>query len=413
VVKASLIYLFSSLFGKAVPFLLLPLLTTYLSPAEFGLVAIIQLSIQFSQAFSGLCLNVNIPRKYFSQNNSERAVLIFNLYLVLFVSCFLFSGMISILVLFSQDIFGIPERWILVMPVLSFMAMSNLINLTLIRTREKPLMFMSFEVSQSIINLFLTIYFIVFLNMSWEGRALAIAISIFIFGVVAVISLVKQGYFKIMIDFKAVREILSVSLPLIPHAIAGIIITVSDRFFIEVMVGMEEVGIYSVGYYFGMVVMLFSDAFIKAWSPWFFKKMNNKDPVDAVLIVKYTYAYIVALSIGAVIYSFLAMWVLPYVVTEEYLTAEKYIPWICLGYIAFGVYQMFFPYLVYCNKTQFVAVATVIAACFNLIGNYYLIDLYGAIGAAYATIIAFSLSAFIVVWYSKTLVGMPWKMRVV
>lgn len=410
-VKASIIYLFSSLFGKAVPFLLLPLLTSYLNPVEFGLVAIIHLSMQFSQAFSGLCLNVNIPRKFFSQTRDERAVLIFNSYLVLFFSCFMLFGLLAILAIYSSDVFGIPDRWLMVMPVLAFMGMSNLINLTLIRTREKPFMFMGFEVSQSILNLFLTIYFVVFLNMAWEGRVLAIALSMFVFGVIAVVSLVRQGYFKVLINLEYIREILSVSLPLIPHAIAGIIITVSDRFFIEKMIGMEEVGIYSVGYYFGMVVMLFSDAFVKAWSPWFFKKMAVGGTTEKKAIVKYTYFYIVALMVGAFIYSFIAVWLLPFVVTEQYMPAAAYIPWICFGYIAFGVYQIFFPYLVYCKKTQFVAVATVTAACFNLIGNYYLIDIYGAIGAAYSTIIAFSLSAFIVSWYSRKLVIMPWRGR--
>lgn len=410
-VKASIIYLTSSLFGKAVPFLLLPLLTTYLTPAEFGLVAIIQLTIQFSQAFSGLCLNVNIPRKYFSQTKDERAVLVFNLYLVLFFSSFVLFGILAILALFSDDVFGIPERWLLIMPVLSFMGMSNLINLTLIRTREKPFVFMGFEVTQSLLNLLLSVYFIVFIGMAWEGRVIAIAFSMLVFGILAIISLAKQGCFKVSLNLEVVRDVLSVSVPLIPHAIAGVIITVSDRFFIEEMIGMEAVGIYSVGYYFGMVVMLFSDAFVKAWSPWFFKKMTVGGVADKETIVKYTYIYLLVLVVGAVLYSFVAVWILPFVVAEEYLSAVEYIPWICFGYISFGVYQIFFPYLVYCKKTQLVAVATVNAACINLIGNYYLIDLYGAIGAAYSTIIAFSLSASIVAWYSRKLVSMPWRCR--
>ena len=63
--KNSLIYLLSGVAGKAVPFLLLPVLTRYLTPSEFGLVAIFQLGIQLSQAVSGLSLNVNIPRYFF------------------------------------------------------------------------------------------------------------------------------------------------------------------------------------------------------------------------------------------------------------------------------------------------------------------------------------------------------------
>lgn len=407
-VKASIIYLVSSLCGKAVPFLLLPVLTAYLTPAEFGLVAIVQLGIQFSQALGGLCLNVNVPRKFFSQKREESAVLIFNLYVILWFSCFVIFGLFSMLSVLYEEPFGIPRRWLLVMPILAFMGMSNLINLTLIRTREKPVVFLGFEVGQAVLNLLLSVYFVVFLTMSWEGRVVAVAVAMFVFGILAVISLAKQGYFEVSISYSSIKDVLAVSLPLIPHAIAGVVISVSDRFFIEKMVGLSEVGIYSVGYYFGMVVMLFSDAFVKAWSPWFFKIMSFDAGGSRGRVVKYTYLYAVLLLLGALVYSVIAVWILPFVVSEEYYSASTYIPWICLGYVFFGIYQILFPYLVYCKKTQFVAVATVSAACVNLIGNYYFIGKYGAIGAAYSTVISFALSALIVGWYSTHLVKMPW-----
>lgn len=407
-IKSSIIYLISSLIVKAVPFLLLPFLTTHLSPSEFGLVAIIQLTIQFSQSFSGLSLNVNIPRKYFSQDKSKNAVLIFNMYAILLGSSFVLFTMISVFIMFDTALFNIPSSWLLAMPILAFMGMSNLINLTLSRTRERPIEFLGLEVSHAVLNLSLTVFFIAFVGMSWEGRVIAIALSMFFFGLVGIIYLIKEGYIKGKLDIAVIRDVLSISIPLIPHAIAGIVISVSDRFFIEHMIGLEVVGIYTVGYYFGMVIMLFSDAFVKAWTPWFFRKMNLNLDKERREIVKLTYVYILLLVVVAILYSLLAVFILPYVVAEEYYGASVYIPWICAGYVFFGVYQIYFPYLVYSKKTSYVAVATVLAALINLVGNYYFIGIYGAIGAAYATILAFIVSSIVVMMFAMKLVEMPW-----
>jgi O-antigen/teichoic acid export membrane protein len=407
--KAPLVYLLSNILGKGVPFLLLPLLTSCLNTLEFGIVAIVQLGFQFSQAFSGLSLNLNIPRKFFSQTQEEAAVQIFNLYLILIISCISLLGVVVVLIFLYGAPFGIPQRWLLAMPLVSAMAMSNLFNLTLTRTRQRPMLFMGFEVTHAMLNLGLTIYFVVFRAMSWEGRVLGISLATLTFGVIGLVSIMRQGFFRARFSWRVVRETLHISLPLVPHTLAGVIITVSDRLFIAEMLGLKELGIYSVGYSFGMVVALFSDAFIKAWSPWFYKTLNTAGGNSRERIVKYTYGYLLALCLGAVVYSLLATWLLPLVVADQYFSANIYIPWVCLSYVAFGFYQIFFPYLVYCNKTRLIAIATVTAASANLVCNYFLIGKFGAIGATYATSISFFISAVLVAIFATRHVEMPWR----
>jgi O-antigen/teichoic acid export membrane protein len=217
-----------------------------------------------------------------------------------------------------------------------------------------------------------------------------------------------RGYIVFHPDKKEIKAILTLSLPLIPHVLGSIIIAISDRLFIEKMVSLEMVGIYSVGYMFGMVVMLFTDAFIKAWNPWFFKNMTDPTPEQKRTIVKYSYLYIATIFVLAILISFVAGILLPYVVDEKYQSAKQFILWIAIGYAFQGIYKIFFPYLVHLNRTSFLAFSTVTAAIINLILNYVLIEKYGAIGAAYATIIAFCVSGFLVFWYQKRMIEMPW-----
>src|SRR5690606_10190492 len=95
-------------------------------------------------------------------------------------------------------------------------------------------------------------------------------------------------------------------------------------------------------------------------------------------------------------------------VDEKYYAASDFILWVALGYAIRGVYQVFFPYLVHVNKTRFLAVCTIVAALVNILLNYFLIKAFGSIGAAYATAVAFFVSAVLVFWYQQKYYPMPW-----
>jgi Na+-driven multidrug efflux pump len=66
---------------------------------------------------------------------------------------------------------------------------------------------------------------------------------------------------------------------------------------------------------------------------------------------------------------------------------------------------------VHISKTSFLAFSTVMAAIINLVLNYFLILEYGALGAAYATILAFAVSAILVFEYQRRNFWMPWILK--
>jgi O-antigen/teichoic acid export membrane protein len=289
--------------------------------------------------------------------------------------------------------------------------MINELNTTILRNEQKATLFGVFEVGNMFLKMSITILFLVYFSLGWLSQVYATLISGFVFFFVGLFYMYKRGYLKFMVDKEKINSILSISLPLVPHVLGGVIIAVSDRLFIEKMVSLEAVGIYSVGYMFGMVVMLFSDAFIKAWSPWFYKNLVNPTDTKKQKIVKYTYIYIIGIFILAIVISIIGSFLLPYIVDEKFYNASKYIIWISLGYAVFGVYQIFFPYLVHLNKTYFLAFSTMLAACLNLAFNYIFISYFGAIGAAYATILAFVVSATLVFLFQRKHYSMPWRLR--
>ena len=69
---------------------------------------------------------------------------------------------------------------------------------------------------------------------------------------------------------------------------------------------------------------------------------------------------------------------------------------------------MFVGYLFYLKKTGYIAGLTVVTAVVNIVLNYFLIGSLGAIGAAYATCISFSVQALLAWVISSRLYPMPW-----
>ena len=408
IVKNSSIYLGSSMLNKMIPFLLLPIMTSYLSPEEYGTLSIYVILISFYGAFVGMAMQTNISKNFFKVSKEDLSLIIGNILIILsltFTISMLFTYCIT---LFFDNIFSIPTSWLLVIPFISVMMMINEINTTILRNEQRAYMFGIFQIFNTFIKMSLTIVFLVVFSLSWYSQVLGILLGSTVFFMVSIFYMRQRDYISMRLHREKIKSILRISLPLIPHVIGGVVIAMSDRLFIEQMVGIEAVGIYSVGYMFGMVVLLFTDAFIKAWSPWFYKSIVNPTAEKKIKIVKYSYIYIVSIFILAIVISYVGEWVLPYVVDEKFYNAKEYILWIALGYAVHGVYKIFFPYLVHINKTTFLAFSTLLAAIINVILNYFFIHYYGAIGAAYATIVSFLVSAILVFLYQKNHLDMPW-----
>ena len=408
VIKSSVIYLSSSILNKAIPFLLLPILTEYLSPDEYGVLSIFQLLISFSTAFVGMNMSANISKNFFKYNKQQTSLMIGNILMILSLTTLIYFVITLGVSFYYQEIFSVPSNWVVIIPILSFMFMINTINLTILRNQEKAILFGIYEIANTAVNMGVTILLLLMYHYGWYSQAVGITIAYTLFFIISLLHMRKNSFIILRYDRKEARKVMKLSIPLIPHVVGGIIISLSDRFFIERMVSLEMVGIYSVGYMFGMVVMLFTDAFIKSWSPWFYKMLPDADNTKKIKIVKYSYLYILATFIIAFGISIFAKFIIPYVVDVRYAGAEIYVFWIAIGYAVHGVYKIFFPYLVHISKTSFLGVSTVIAAVLNLIFNYFLIKKCGAIGAAYATVLSFIISASLVFWYQNKHFKMPW-----
>lgn len=408
VIKNSVIYLSSSLISKGAPFLLLPFLTSYLDVDEFGLLAVFLVINSIYGALVGMAMHTNVIKNFFKKTREELSIIVCNIFVILSISTAAYL-VLTLLAVYAVDaVFSVPSLYFLILPPLAFIVMINQVHLAVLRGEGRAYLFGVFEVSNAFISVAVTLLLLKYFDMGWLAQVIGMTCAGIILGLIAIRYLLTKHYLCFCPRKAEIFSILRLSMPLIPHVLGGVVISASDRLFIENMVGLESVALYAIGYSFGQLVALFTDAVIKAWSPWFYRQLAEPSDSGKLIIVKSTYLYIVGVFVVAYIVSVIGEFLLPYVVDPDYLGAKKYIWWISLGYAVHGIYKIFFPYLVHISKTAFLAFSTVIAALVNLLLNYYLIPPFGALGAAYATIIAFSASAILVFEYQRRKFPMPW-----
>jgi O-antigen/teichoic acid export membrane protein len=407
-VKSSAIYGVSNLLNASVPFLLLPYLTSSLTPYDYGIIAMFQVLFNLTMPFVGLGSLASVTNQFYNLKNEEYKSYNFSVMsihlltsLPLLLGFFLFGDFIS-------DASEFPKLWLWAVLLHAINTQIIEIVLTCWRLKDRALNFGTLKIARTVIELVLTFIFIGAYSYSWDGRILAQVGTSFIFVPIGVYFLIHGKYIKWSLKKEHLRYAIKFGLPLIPHALGATIITYSDRLFITNMVGLEQMGFYAVGYQIGMVISLMQNSFNQAWIPWLYAKLKENNEQTKKQIVKITYAYFgVILLIVAALYL-----VLPFIfnlmVDASFNDALEIVIWIALGFAVNGMYKMVVGYLFYKEKTGFIGISTFMTAALNLVLNYWFIIQFDAIGAAYATFVSF-LVQFLIIWmFSARHYKMPW-----
>lgn len=405
--KSGGIYTVASIIEKAIPFLLIPVLTRYLSTEDYGVVSMFTVLIGLALPLIGYNGHSAVLRNYF-KDDIDIPTYIGNILYILFAS----SLIAGIGVYFFSDVIAsyskFPKDWLWVVLLVAIGQFAVNIILVNWQAQDRAMKYGVFKILLTLLNLGLAILLIVGMGYGWEGRVIGKMVAITLFGAGALVILWQNQLIRFEIVYEYIKHALSYGVPLIPHVLSGFMITMIDRVFITNMVGISETGIYTVGYQIGMIIGVLAGSFNKAWTPWLFEKLNEGAQETKKKIVRFTYGYFLIIIGLALILSFLAPWFMEFFVGEAFFSATSYIIWVAIGYAFNGMYMMVTNYIFYKEKTQILAWMTFIAAGFNILLNYFLIGVFGAIGAAQATSITY-LMLFITVWIlSASIYPMPW-----
>lgn len=405
------IYLVSNILNGIIPFILLPIMTRYMNPAEYGEVAMFQTLLGALGAFTGSVFVGAAGRKYYDSNLEKHELAEFIgscIQLIMIFSTFAFI----VLFIFQNQL----SEWLSLDPIYIIFAVltamcSAVINIRLNQwqVKKQALKFGAFQISQSLLNMLLSLLFVVVMLKGAEGRINAQFITGLIFLLISLFLLNKDRLLKVFIlrsDY--IKEALRFGVPLIPHIAGGFLLTTVDRFVINKEMGLDKAGIYMVAVQLTVAISIVFDAINKAYVPWLFEKLKEDNYQQKIKIVKFTYAWFILILIGAFLAFFIGPYIVVFIAGEKYAKAGDVIGWLALGQGFQGMYLMITNYIFYSKRTGMLSLASISSGVLNLILLIILVRILGLEGASIAFAISMGIR-FLLTWYiANKRHPMPW-----
>lgn len=409
--SAGSVYLLSNISCAMVPFILIPILTRYLSPEEYGQVAMFSALLSALAAFIGLNTHAAASRKYYDMGVDDGIMKSFvaSCFQVLFVSFIVVGAVLFIFVDGLEKLLGLDRYWIMLAVVAAFANFIISLRLGQWQVRQQPKKYGVLEVSQAASNFLLSILLVVVLLQAADGRLAARVLILVAFMLIALYSLYKDGLFG-MADWtpEYIKEALSYGVPLVPHVAGAFMLSAADRVIINSELGLAQAGVYMLAVQFAMALGLVFDAFNKAYVPWLFEKLSLNDRNHERQIVKGTYAYFVlALCLGGGLFIF-APWFVVVIAGEAYEGAAHVVGWLLLGQVFGGMYLMVTNYIFYSKRTGILSTITIISGCVNLVLIILMVNMFGLVGAGVAFSISMGVRFLFTWWAANRRHPMPW-----
>lgn len=395
--------------NAAVPFFLLPILTAYLLPEAFGMLSLVMML----QAMLLPIISVNfqglVAIEYSKLSETEFRNFISSIiwlpisgFVLVFPLLYFAKGAIATL-------FNIPEFWVTSSAAFVLLQALPMLMPAIFQARQKVFAYGAYKIGMTVINVALSLLFIITLKYGWEGRMWGLLGALVIFNVASIIILLKQKLLQFGFDANYYKQAVRFGFPLIPHAVSGIMLAMADRLFLVNLASAESVGIYNVAYQISSALMIVMSSINQAWAPHLFSQLNSEPTLQQKqdLVMK-TYKIMGVMLVGTILFVACLPVLYHLFIDKNYFAGLDVAVWIAVALLFQGFYFMVTNYIFYVKKTYLLSVMTLISAIVIMSLNYLLIPTYGMFGSAYAMLVSWSLLFVLAWWLAHRVYPMPW-----
>jgi len=388
--KATLIYGMGTVLSRFIGFLILPLLTAYLSPADYGVSSILAwVAFLIIPVFS-LGFGAAIAPCYFEGNDRRRKeATIWTAFTILSTSA-LFLAVLGIAFSrpISQLVFQTPKYDYLVMLSLSGTSLS-LLSMPFplyLQFEERAKLFVVLNTVTSLVSIGLSLLMVVVFLKGIQGLIEAG----FMGRIVNLIIFLSLGVSSIKFRFSPSlgKELLRLGIPLIPAFAFLFILQEGNKYILQWFDGLDAVGIYTIGFNFGLVMSLLVSALQAAWVPYFMSFVDNWDEARILFGRILTY-YVFGFGTVCLISCIVAKPVVMLLTQPPFHEAYKVVGLSATSSFLVGVFYMLLPGLYFAKEIKYVTLIQFIAAIVAIGLNLLLIPTLGLFGAAIALMLGF------------------------
>ncbi len=411
IIKDSLWYGVVPKLSSIISIIVLPIVTPYLTPKDYGIYGIISAYLSLFNGISTLGLHMHLPNSFFTLKQKYK-LLWRRIFGTMLISCIILSIILFCLYLFILPEIPIHQRWyVAILAIIPLLFSANGLianNFYVLIGKPQPLVLRNLLGSIiSIITFFICARFFQIGYLSWIIASAFSTIVIFIL-FIKPIWINEKIYPQLEKSSKRQIRLLKIALPVIPHNLGHILLSSADRIIMTILgLSLIDIGLYSNGHQIGDYTSFAIIGIFTAISPAIQKayRTNNKNLM--------LYYYLTTQILCSVIVFLLAIWMkeIYYILIKNEELQKSYLvaSVICFSLAMYSNYAFMSTAAFIKEKTGYILYLVFIPGIINILLAFCFIPIWGYIGAAFAMLIANwsnSLIPFFIEFYKKEMRNM-------
>lgn len=383
--KNILLFSISGFVPKILAFILVPIYTSYLTTAEYGVSDLLTTTV--SLLIPILTLDIQDAVMRFAMDNSYKKEDVFTVAVKIIVFS---TAIVSIIAFFVSllNFDGLGKNYLLFFTIMYFTtAAHNTVSL-FCRGIDKVNVMVIGSILNSVITLVANIVFLVIFKWGLIGYLIANTLGSAISLVWCFLGAKLYKYTTWKIKKNVFKDMILFSYPLIFSVIAWWINNASDRYIISWLSGVAVSGVYAVSYKIPSLLTMFQNIFFQAWSISAVKEFDKNDSdgfigniytmMNGSMMILCSCIMIINIPLAKILYS------------NDFFEAWKYVPPLLISVVLNAMALFIGSIFTAVKDTKTLSVSTIAGAIINTVCNVIFIYFWGAYGAALATLFGYA-----------------------
>jgi O-antigen/teichoic acid export membrane protein len=406
IARHSLIYAVSNVARQLAGFLMLPIYTSYLSPADYGAVGLLAFALALLEPFFGARLMQAIPKFYFEVKSEQSKGAVISSALILTASVSAVSA--TMVYMFNEEasnlLFGTTE-YALATALFGLNILTQPVEysgMMFIRIQERSLLYLAVSMAKLVVQISLNLLLVVYFEMGVVGVVLSGVIASTIFGII--LTIYTFYYNKPSFDWPITLKMLIFCWPLWFAGLAGLYIGSSNRLYLRIFSSLDDVGLIELATRFASLLgLLIWGPFIQHWELVSYKYYNedrSSEVFQSAFLGINTLLIIVGLGI-----SVFSEPVIELMSSAPFHGSAQLVPLLTLGFMLNSIASFFYFSFMVTDRPKLFTYCHYFTAAVITIVYLAMIPAFGVIGAAAGQALAYGINLLFAFYISRRLLN--------
>jgi O-antigen/teichoic acid export membrane protein len=408
--QKSLIYIGSDVLNKVLPFLLLPVITYYLKPSDYGVLSIYEAIIGFLSVVIGLGSQEMIQVIFFKEDKTILKNYIGNILKIVSFTSLIFITVIIIFHKYIESVYNLTFFWLVLSLVITICVFINKIRTSILIAEGKSVLFAKFQNASTLFILLTTILFLAVFKWNWQGRILSLALGSLVFSIASIFYIIKNDYISFKPKKITLRSDIKQSVGVLPYSLSFWLNNSALLLVMAAVIGKYETGIYAGAMRIAIIVNFATLSLNRVWQPMLYKLLSSNKHKSELEIVKKSYIFYATILLAGILLLFFSNFIVKIALDESYKEALKYVKLLIVIVVFQSLFFTMGNFLLYYNKKKYMTIAAIssILVQYLLIYVLYYLNLININNLIYIQLFSTFLSLTIAAIMVYKIKKLPW-----